>query len=1753
MKKRINSVISLFLVAIMVLSSASVAGAGFISLFGFSASAAEIIGEGTCGDDATWKIDDEGTLTISGTGAITEYGFYYGLRAPWDQTHYVDKITSVVIEEGITKLEGYLCTVQSSVPDSITSIFLPSTLKSFNEKYFYTLKNLKEITVSPENPYYTCVNNCLISRSDKKIILGCDSSVIPSNGSVVYIGRYAFSNYSGSEIEIPASVYLIDSFAFYGCSQLERVILNEGLTEICYSAFEGCTALSEINLPDSLTFMQNPFPCCDKLDNIIINPETSLYHISGNCLIRTADKRIVKAFDDSIIPDDGSITKIGKAAFESCNSIEQIIIPEGVENIYESAFLNCSSLKEVDMPESLNELGSTAFKKCTSLERVVFRNDATVISADIPASATIVGWENSTALAYATEHGNPFEYICEHPNTTDYEEIAATCTKEGRTAGTKCDDCGRWLLGGETIGLIPHSYKDENATCEMCGKIKVIASGRCGNDAKWVLDALGTLTISGTGAIYQYDYGTITTAAPWNKEIYEDKIISVVIEEGITVFKGGDCFSKHTQSLTSISFPSTIKTIDPYVVYKAQNISSVVVDSANEYYCSVNNCVISKGNGELILGGVDSVIPDDGSVKSIADYAFANLSIKNIEIPGSVTSIGTDAFGNCILLESVTLNEGLIRINDAAFDNCGLEELYIPATVSDIPGYIVCGDKLERIIVSQENPYYHVAGNCLIETKSKKLINGLNNSVIPADGSVTSIGDGAFFDQRKLEQLIIPEGVVSVGRIAFYCCVGLKRVDFPESLNTLGSEVFICCPSLEKVVFNNPDTVILAQLPATTTIVGWENSTAQTYANEHGNPVELVCEHSNLTEYEEIPATCIATGLSYGAQCNDCGRWLVNRTKLDITDHTDADDNGLCDICGFEIIAEIGDCGSNASWTLTKTGTLTISGYGAIKNYSALNAAAGNTVVAKANRNAVVRLVISEGITSVGDYAFYSYTNLKTVDLPSTLEKTGEKAFYGCTSLSRIVIPSGVSEVGYRCFGNSGVSELIFEAASAAKQMTLSEIVYSCPVNSVVIPKSFTSIPKDSFKAKSVGNLTVKNPTCVINGESGIKKITAYPNSEAHKYATANSITFSSLACSHTVTNSVAAVSPTCLEGGYTAGQYCTECLNWASGHKYLEKLGHLDKNADGICDRCLESLRLTGDCGNGVYFTYNILSGELLINYAENRAVADSTLQKGEMKDYSSTDYGIFTGTAYTEYCTEVRSVTIGEGVKTIGSYAFRGFTRLEEAEFKTTVLTRISAGAFSGCTSLGNAVIPEGVKAVGENAFSGCSTLEIVLFPESVTEIGSGALSSCTSLQRVYVMNANTKINTAFGSSPSFATGFEIVAPTGSAAQQYASTLTGVSVRKLCRHSKIRCVLEMCEACKKKYTTGYYGAEFCKDCGKFVFETDAYDSVVFPNKNDEPETAVNDGLCDVCEKKLTEIFNIDDSYILDDGILYVTGVGDVVNGSMASTIIFQMIPRNYSEYISSVRTIVFDETVENVDLSLFTSYTKADTVVFMGCTNIIEKRYKNYPTAIKYIFVMPYAEGEMYIDRNALDYSKIVLCRPDTVATDYFVPTYIYSYEAAGRTMNFERMDKSAEITLTVEALLNFGFIYCSDYAINKIAFDSVKIDTSGFDRDKIRYFYRDTDGKVQEAVLNNGDVLSSLTVEIRDIATDKTLGFDKLSDGTKLVTVVMQSEVLEGGEGSFTAESHGFFETVRRNFAFAIQSIFAFFRSILKRFKK
>ncbi len=302
-------------------------------------------------------------------------------------------------------------------------------------------------------------------------------------------------------------------------------------------------------------------------------------------------------------------------------------------------------------------------------------------------------------------------------------------------------------------------------------------SGECGANAKWSLDASGTLTISGTGTMINYPKYDDT---PWFP--LRESIKTIVIQEGITSI-GSNSFGGITQK-HSITISKSVTNIWDFAFHDSTGLASITIpDSVTSIaYATFSGCT-----------GLTSVTIPDG-VTSIGGLAFSGCTgLTSITIPDGVTSIEYSTFSGCTGLTSITIPDGVTSIEGLAFSDCtGLTSITIPDGVTGIE-YSAFSGCTGLTSITIPDSVSSIGNGAFQDCK------GLTSITIPA--RVIKINDSTFFRCTGLTSITIPDGVTSIGGSAFYGCTGLTSVTIPGSVTDIGERAFGACKGLTSITF----------------------------------------------------------------------------------------------------------------------------------------------------------------------------------------------------------------------------------------------------------------------------------------------------------------------------------------------------------------------------------------------------------------------------------------------------------------------------------------------------------------------------------------------------------------------------------------------------------------------------------------------------------------------------------------------------------------------------------------------------------------------------------------------------------------------------------------------------------------------------------------------------------------------------------------------------------------------------------------
>ena len=739
----------------------------------------------------------------------------------------------------------------------------------------------------------------------------------------------------------------------------------------------------------------------------------------------------------------------------------------------------------------------------------------------------------------------------------------------------------------------------------------------------------------------------------------------------------------------------------PWCSYRTQ-IQSVMIGNG------VTGILYSSFYGCSNMTSVE--IPD--SVTSIgSDAFFGCTSLESVTIPDSVTSIGGSAFSGCSSLESMTIPDSVTSIGSCAFSGCSsLESVTIPAGVTSIGTEAFSGCRNMNAVYitdlaawcnisfyryySYNNGYHYTTNNPLVFAHNLYVNGELATDIVIPDG-VTSISNCAFYGCSSLESVIIPDGVTSINDYAFYNCSSLESVTIPASVTSIGSSAFSGCSSLESVT-----------IPAGVTSIGSDAFDASGLSRIY---------------YPGTREAWDALGVSDDA---------INYAAI------------YCAGSESQVVKQ-GMCGRNISYLLDDTGTLTLTGTGAMLDYSDSSPAPWNSVMDR------IRIVkVSEGITTIGSYAFCGCYYLHVIDIPEGLAEIGTTAFGNCWHLRSVTIPASVTKLAgayndedwydsrsncfYECYNleNVYINDLsawihIYDEIDNGSDLPEAEWSYNpftTPydlylngelVTNLMIPDGLTRINQTAFRnCSSLTSVTIPDGVTSIGKKafSGCNNLAsiAIPDgvTSIGSYAFSGCSSLASIAIPDGVTS---------------------------IGEKLFSGCGSLSEIAipDSVASISQDAFSGTALYQNDANWDGGVLYiGNCLIK-ANTDLVGAYTVREGTVCIADSAFAGI----------PGLYEITLPDSMKTIGNSAFSGCSDLETVNMGNGV-TSIGDSVFYGCGNLSSITIPGSVTSIGGLAFFNCDLLTSVTIPNGVTSISYGAFRSCDSLTSITIPGSVTNI---------------------------------------------------------------------------------------------------------------------------------------------------------------------------------------------------------------------------------------------------------------------------------------------------------------------------------------------------------------------------------------------------------------------------
>ena len=474
--------------------------------------------------------------------------------------------------------------------------------------------------------------------------------------------------------------------------RVNKVVVNSGITELGYSMFSNCTQLTSVSLPSGLKRIGSClFLGCIRLSAITI--PSSVTTIESNAFTHC----------DSIaaITLPSGLRTMGDAVCSQMAKLTTATVSGGVTYLSNYAFNDCPSLKTITLPNMVKSIGICAFRYDTALKDVYFNGSVTqwtsiqiagegnsaLYNADVHCTGlsapTVTGGNDAqgrptlkwNAVSGAAKYevyrarSRSGEYI-KYSTVTGTSYTNTSYIEDGNTYYYKVRALDANGTAGAWSSVVSVTYRKPAAA--------TVASGKCGDSAKWTLDAAGTLTISGTGATYDF-FNDYNCTAPWYDAELRLQIKKAVVNKGIT-YVGTYAF-RDCAELTSVSLPAGLEEMGSSVFRYCESLTSITIPAG-----------VTSIGGDFFYGcaSLKSVtLPD--SLWDAGGCTFMDCaSLTSVRLPANLRDIAWWMFKDCTSLTSVTIPRGTVEVKKEAFDGCtSLKNVTFTGSAADWKGVTI--------------------------------------------------------------------------------------------------------------------------------------------------------------------------------------------------------------------------------------------------------------------------------------------------------------------------------------------------------------------------------------------------------------------------------------------------------------------------------------------------------------------------------------------------------------------------------------------------------------------------------------------------------------------------------------------------------------------------------------------------------------------------------------------------------------------------------------------------------------------------------------------------------------------------------------------------------------------------------------------------------------------------------------------------------------------------------------------------------
>ncbi len=778
----------------------------------------------------------------------------------------------------------------------------------------------------------------------------------------------------------------------------------------------------------------------------VVSPDNPVFTTDGKNLIRTAGKEIVWGNREISIPADGSVTRIGRWAFQAAELPSgELVIPECITSIGKCAFRFCDGIASVRLLAALSDRREddvNGFEYCRGLKSVTVGGACRRIPPFM-----FFCCEGLTEVALGenvTEIGEQAFAYCDKLKTI---ALPDGLTDLGERAFIECHALIRLDLPAGIVRV-------PELLCEGCESLESVTfSPRSDSVGRNSFRRCVSLTsVSLPAGLKTVEPGAFSgceglkeiflpdSVAELGERAFENcgSVTRITLPAGLTVVAAA-LFSG-CRSLETVTLPAGLERIENGAFYRCGSLTEIYIPKTVSYIapgpferCAALRRIVVDPGCEAYRSDENGVLYACGQLERIVRYPSA--------LPGSVwrmpekgVEIGKRAFEGAVNLEEVYLSsDGDDRycplLGEGAFLDC---------------------EKLRTVGFPVGATAFRIPSDCFMRCVSLERVD------LPE--TLAEIAYAAFYGCQSLNSVNIPEGcgLQKIDSWAFSSCVSLEQIVLPAALQEIESYAFCHCDALKTVYIPRNTTRIsnaaFDSIPAgQLTLLGGAGSYAAAFAASHGLRFSAVCsvtknEHAPRTE-AAAAATCLLPAYAEGVRCTLCGEWLsgheelspafghapaspvrINETpascsveggydavivctrcgetlsvvheKTEALPHADVDRNGYCDDCGAYICLH-----EETALRNKREVTCTENGY------------SGDTVC-----------LICGAVVSYGETAYApGHTSTLTAAVPATCLAPGKTAGAVCSVCGEVLLPAGILPVsGHTDADGDGYCELCF-------------------------------------------------------------------------------------------------------------------------------------------------------------------------------------------------------------------------------------------------------------------------------------------------------------------------------------------------------------------------------------------------------------------------------------------------------------------------------------------------------------------------------------------------------------------------------------------------------------------------------------------------------------------------------------------------------------------------------------------------------